>query len=73
MRRGKVWVLSHEKNSREEKCPYLAAKWWPIPIVQVMCRSASCHPPCKRSHAVFYTWRDLRLPWGAGGMHVEVW
>ncbi len=57
----------------------MAAKLFPCPIIQVMCRSASCNPPCKRSHAVFYAWRDrvaalLRersLVCGGGGSQVS--
>ena len=55
-------VLSHENASYEERAPYLAAKWDPMPIVVVYGRCATLQPTVLREQSVWYGWRDHILP-----------
>ena len=57
-----VMVLTHEKACFEERCPYLAAKWYPMPILNIYGRCARLEPEIRTDVAVYYGWRDHILP-----------
>ena len=47
-----VLVLTHERASFEERCPYLAVKWYPMPILNVHGRCATLDPETRRDNSV---------------------
>ena len=55
-------MLTHEKASLEERIPYLAAKWYPMPILNVYGRCARAAPEIPTERSVWYGWRDHILP-----------
>ena len=51
-------VLTHELALLAERIPYLAAKWFPMPVLNIYGRPAAMEPETGRHLAVFYGWRD---------------
>ena len=56
-------VLSHEDAVPQCTIPYLGCRLRPLPVLEVLGRSAKREPTCKPSEAVFYWWKDeSRVP-----------
>ena len=53
-----VIVLTHERANLPEALPYLGAKWYPMPILNIFGRSARAEPAVHSHSAVWYGWRD---------------
>ena len=54
-----VLVLTHERAVAPVTLPYLGAKWFPMPIVNLFGRSARADPPIHSHSACWYGWRDI--------------
>ena len=53
-----VLVLTHERAEAPVTLPYLGAKWFPMPILNLFGRSARADPPIHSHSACWYGWRD---------------
>ena len=53
-----VLVLTHERASPPEMLPYLGAKWYPMPILNIYGRCAKEEPAVHGYSAGWYGWRD---------------
>ena len=53
-----VLVLTHEKASPPEMLPYLGAKWFPMPILNIYGRCGKAEPQVHGYSAGWYGWRD---------------
>ena len=51
-------VLSHEDAVPQCTIPYMGCRLRPLPVLEVLGRSAKREPTCKPSEAVFYWWKD---------------
>ena len=57
-KRIQVLALTHENATAEERMPYLSWLFYPIPVFNLVGRSANMHPPCKKNECVWYAWKD---------------
>ena len=53
-----VLVLTHEKATPPEMLPYLGAKWFPMPILNIYGRCGKAEPEVHGHSAVWYGWRE---------------
>ena len=61
-RMQKAIVLSHEDAALPCTVPYLAARLRPLPVMEVLGRSAKREPKCKPLEAVYYFWKECPCP-----------
>ena len=54
-----VLVLTHEGAVAPVTLPYLGAKWFPMPILNLFGRSARADPAIHSHGACWYGWRDM--------------
>ena len=54
-----VLVLTHEGARAPVTLPYLGAKWFPMPILNLFGRSARADPAIHSHGACWYGWRDM--------------
>ena len=52
-----VLVLQHEGADDVSTLPYLSTRFRGVPVREMLGRSATREPPCRKDHAVFYGWR----------------
>ena len=55
-------VLSHEDAALPCTVPYLAARLRPLPVMEVLGRSATREPKCPPREAVYYFWKECSCP-----------
>lgn len=53
-------VLSHEDASPACTVPYMSCLLRPLPVLEVLGRSAKREPKCHPKHAVYYWWKERR-------------
>lgn len=53
-------VLSHEDASAACTVPYMSCLLRPLPVQEVLGRSAKREPKCSAKHAVYYWWKERR-------------
>ena len=53
-----VLVPTHEGAKAPEALPYLGAKWFPMPILNIFGRCARAEPAVHTHAAVWYGWRE---------------
>ena len=53
-----VLVLTHEGARAPEALPYLGAKWFPMPILNIFGRCARAEPAVHTHAAVWHGWRE---------------
>ena len=52
-----VLALTHENATREERMPYLCWLFSPVPVLNLVGRSAIMNPACNKVHCVWYAWK----------------
>ena len=55
-------MLTHEKSVYAEQAPYLASKWYPMPVLNLYGRCATLDPVVDHDMAVWFGWRDHIIP-----------
>ena len=55
-----VLALTHENATAEERMPYLSWLFNPVPVHNLVGRSANMFPLCKKHECVWYAWKDWR-------------
>ena len=53
-----VLALTHENATAEERMPYLSWLFNPVPVHNLVGRSANMSPPCKKHECVWFAWKD---------------
>ena len=53
-----VLALTHENATAEERMPYLSWLFDPVPVFNLVGRSANMTPPCKKNVCVWYAWKE---------------
>ena len=56
-------ALTHENATAEERMPYLSWLFDPVPVFNLVGRSADMFPPCKKHECVWYAWKDWHCRW----------
>lgn len=61
-------VITHERSRVKNIDSHLTDAWHPYPLHYVFGRSASLPPVIKATHALWYTWKDIRVQ----GFHITL-
>ena len=56
--RSEVMVFQHEAADGVSTYPYLSTRFRGVPVREMLGRSATRVPPCKKEEAVYYGWRE---------------
>ena len=53
-----VLALTHEKATAEERMPYLSWLFHPVPVHNLVGRTADMEPECSKCFCVWYAWKE---------------